>query len=155
MRKGRHIQELLWSAVVAWIALALCLTLQNGTETATTSGMIANAVHQMLMWCGIKVQYSELHQALRVSAHFIVFGVLGVLFEAAILASARHKGRFKSIFMPLLISMVLAVIPEVMKLWIPGCHLQWNEVLFNAIGAYGGVLLTYGLWKCRSGVDRN
>ena len=29
------------------------------------------------------------------------------------------------------------------KLWIPGRHLQWNEVLLNVIGAYGEVHRTY------------
>ena len=29
------------------------------------------------------------------------------------------------------------------KLWIPGRHLQWDEVLLNVIGTYGEVYRTY------------
>ena len=149
MNRERLIQGILWAAVVAWTMLALFLTLQNGTGTAAASNRIAREVHRMLTGCGIIVQYSKLHQALRTAAHIIVFGVFGMLLEAAILSSLQHPGVLKACIPTLLACTAISIVPEVLKLWVPGRHLQWDEVLLNVIGAYIGVLGVYVVWQCR------
>ena len=147
MSRERLIQGILWAAVVAWTILALFLTLQNGTGTAAASNRIAREVHRVLTGFGIIVQYSKLHQALRIAAHFIVFGVFGVLLEAAILTSSQHANILRTCIPALLVCTAISIVPEVLKLWVPGRHLQWDEVLLNVIGAYGGVLGVYMVWR--------
>lgn len=148
MSRWRLIQGILWAAVVAWTILALFLTLQNGTGTAAASNRIAREVHRVLTGCGIVVQYSKLHQALRTAAHIIVFGVFGMLLEAAILASSPHATVRRNCIPALLVCTAISVMPEVLKLWVPGRHLQWGEVLLNLIGAYVGVLGVYMVCQC-------
>lgn len=141
------IQVVLWAAVIAWAVIALFLTLQNGVDTAETSGRITRCICQLLKRCDISVSFPELHLTMRKSAHFLVFGVFGVLFEAAILVSSQRASILRLYVPSLAICTVLAIVPEVIKLWIPGRHLEWNEVLLNVIGAYSGVLGTYLIWR--------
>ena len=149
MSMKRLSQVVLWSAVTAWTMLALFLTLQNGIDTAETSNKIARELYHLLVRCGIVVRYSKLHQVLRIGAHFALFCIFGILLEAAILTSSQHPSLFKACVPTLLICIAISIIPEVIKLWIPGQHLQWNEVLLNIIGAYAGVQGTFTIWKNR------
>lgn len=149
MSRKRLSQVVLWSAVTAWTMLALFLTLQNGIDTAETSNKIAREVYHFLVRCGIAVRYSKLHQVLRIGAHFALFCIFGILLEAAILTSSQHPSLFKACVPTLLICTAISIIPEVIKLWIPGRHLQWNEVLLNIIGAYAGVYGTFTILRNR------
>lgn len=149
MSRGRAIQVILWAVIIAWTALALFLTLQNGIDTAETSSRIAKSVYQLLKRCGIIVSFPEFHLAMRKSAHFLVFGIFGVLFEVAVLVSSRHAGILRTCIPSLVVCTVLSIVPEAIKLWLPGRHLEWDEVLLNVIGAYCGVLGTFFIWKIR------
>lgn len=100
------------------------------------------------------VEYAKLHQTLRIIAHFVLFCIFGMLLEAAIIVSSCHPSMLKSCFPALLICTVISIIPEVVKLWIPGRHLQWDEVLLNIIGAYGGVfMIALGMKKRKRNDD--
>lgn len=154
MSKKKLIQGVLWAAVIAWTMLALFLTFQNGADTAQTSGKIAKEIYRILGRCGIVVEYAKLHQTLRIIAHFVLFCIFGMLLEAAIIVSSCHPSMLKSCFPALLICTVISIIPEVVKLWIPGRHLQWDEVLLNIIGAYGGVfMIALGMKKRKRNDD--
>lgn len=77
-----------------------------------------------------------------------------MLLEAAIIVSSCHPSMLKSCFPALLICTVISIIPEIVKLWIPGRHLQWDEVLLNIIGAYGGVfMIAMGMKKRKRNDD--
>ena len=149
MSRKQLSQVVLWTAVAVWTMLALFLTLQNGIDTAKTSNKIAREVYHLLVRCGIAVRYSKLHQVLRIGAQFALFCIFGILLEAAILASSQRPSIFKSCIPTLLICTAISIIPEVIKPWIPGRHLQWNEVLLNIIGSYAGVQGTFTIWKNR------
>lgn len=154
MSKKKLIQGGLWAAVIAWTMLALFLTFQNGADTAQTSGKIAKEIYRILGRCGIVVEYAKLHQTLRIIAHLVLFCIFGMLLEAAIIVSSCHPSMLKSCFPALLICTVISIIPEVVKLWIPGRHLQWDEVLLNIIGAYGGVsMIALGMKKRKRNDD--
>lgn len=143
MNRDKLIQIMLWIAVIAWMMIVLFLTLQNGANTARTSNKIAKEAYQILVRYGINVEYTELHQVLRIAAHFFVFCVFGVLVGFAVLASSKQAGVFGTCIPILFICTAMSIMPEVMKVWIPGRHLQWDEVVLNVIGAYVGVFGAY------------
>lgn len=139
-------KAVLWSATIAWMGLVLFFTLQSGTGTTATSNKIAGLLYRILIRCGMAVSYLKFHQTLRSVAHFIVFFVFGLLYAAAILIGKEETSVSKTPFMVIVACTAISVVPEVMKLWIPGRHLQWDEVLLNLFDVYAGIFVIYGIW---------
>lgn len=150
MHTRRYLSMILWVLTAAWTALVLHLTLQPGPDTAQTSGRLAAWLHQLLTGLGFVMEFDVFHMLLRTAAHFVLFFGFGILFESAMLSSVRRVDFVRVCVPALLAGAAISIIPEVLKLWIPGRHLQWDEVGLNVAGALVGTLGVYGMARiCR------
>lgn len=155
----------IWLAVLVWLGMLLYLSFQTGEGTAETSGRLAVLVSSILSTLGIETSYAVLHGILRTAAHIVVFLIFGGLLEAAvsktIKATIRKPGRFEKIEMAeriwkvhglpavMLICVGIAILSEVLKIYIPGRHLDWPEVGLNIAGAWLGCSGMYVVeWLC-------
>lgn len=131
------VRRTLWAAALAWYAVCLYLSWQNGEDTFNTSWGIAAAALEVLQHFDIRPDPQQFHSSLRLAAHFGIFFVAGVL-QAAALTDSPRRHRYA---IAAGISSLVAVAGEVGKVNIPGRHLQWDETGLNVIGAVCGVLL--------------
>lgn len=122
-----------------WLALAVFLSLQNGSGTGALSEGLTKWLVDGLNRIGLNLNFTTFHAFLRIAAHFIVFFVLGVLFAWSL--NVWGAIRIWHVLATLVVVTAIAVLVEVGKLWIPGRHLQWNEALLNVIGAWCGIVI--------------
>ena len=127
----------IWFFCVSWFFLLIYLSSEDGTSTAERSHFIAKFIGDLF---GLsKSKYSEIHEILRISAHFIIFFVMGILLCLAIYATWR---KWKTaIFSTLGFCFALSIFDEAKKIFIPGRHLSWSEAGLNALGALFGVAI--------------
>lgn len=150
MKRTKRIEIILWMAVVLWLLLVLFFSFQNGSGTAKTSGTAAKIICSILLRCGIDVDYSVLHPLLRTTAHFFVFFVFGILLEGAILSGSHRRNRIWQGVSCIAVCTAICIVPEVIKQWIPGRHLQWDEALLNVLGAYLGAIVVCAIRRIRT-----
>lgn len=131
-------RAMLWLAASAWLALCFALSWQTGEETAGTSWKLADLLLRMLAPLGIKPDADAFHRALRTAAHFGMFLIAGTLFEAAFTTSVNMAK--KAFLYALILCWFSAAACEIGKLWIPGRHLEWDELGLNLFGALCGIL---------------
>lgn len=150
MKRTKRTEIILWTAVALWLLQVLFLSFQNGNSTAETSGVIAKIVCSILLRCGINAHYSVLHRILRTSAHFLVFCVFGILLESAILSGSNERDCFRQRCFGIIACTTVCIVPEIIKQWIPGRHLQWGEALLNVLGAYVGMIIVYAIKRIKA-----
>lgn len=156
MEKDRLRTKILWAVSILWMCFCLFLSWQPGEDTVKLSGAVAKTVRRIIYLFGVEIDLNILHTWLRKAAHAVMFFVSGVLFFCSFVRSLKHRRRaslLASLFAAALCS-ICAVIAEVGKVWIPGRHLQWDEVLLNVAGVIFGAgvsglirtLLGRGAW---------
>lgn len=145
--RDRTITYLLWTASILWLCLCLFLSWQKGDNTVALSGKVAVNIKRVIHLFGIEVDLDVLDACLRKGAHVGMFYIMGILF-----CCSFHRSWFRvsamSVVLTISFCSVCAVVAEVGKVWIPGRHLQWSEVLLNVIGVVcgaGSVELAYTL----------
>ncbi len=137
MDKAELYRWVVWSVPFIWLALLMWLSAENGTATNRTSSRLTAAIVGLL---GISEKHAAgLNHLLRTFAHVFVFFV----FSSAVYYTAWVSQPYQSgtALRSFIACIILAVIDEVKKLWIPGRHLDWGEMGLNCIGAAVGVCL--------------
>lgn len=128
-----------------WSGLFLFLTLQDGEETLQTGSAFA-------LWLGRTLHLSrdpaELHLLLRTAAH-IVFSAVEC-FLLTLTLYAFHSGN-RTLWVCLLLSCLIGVLMELIKLPIPGRHFSWSETGLNMLSGAIGTLLAAGLFRLLRG----
>lgn len=139
---------ILWLIALGWAAFCLFLSWQPGEDTGAFSMRIAQFLLGVLSRFGMEPDPMAFHMGLRLSAHFAVFFVSGLLFAAALGVSLPRDGRWNGLafLAAALICSVTAVLAEVAKLKIPGRHLQWDEAMLNVAGVVCGTLIVWGVF---------
>jgi VanZ family protein len=139
MKTRYFIRILLWALALAWLAVVLFLSSQNGEETAGLSLSIARFFGRLLGLTegGISV----FHLALRTAAHIAVYFLLGVLACGAAAATFPQKGHTAAWACTLAVCAVIAVVDEIRKAAIPGRHCSFEEAGLNVLGCVLGALL--------------
>ena len=130
-----------WMVALGWTALVLKLSVQTGEET---TGLSLGIIDRILSWLpGLTKlwDYHVLHALLRKGAHVAVFGIWGLAVATAASTTVDIvKGNWKkAVIAVLLLCAVIAVMTEVVKLGIPGRHLDWGEAVLNVISTWAGV----------------
>lgn len=143
IRMDKHKNTLtiiLWIATGLWVCLCLFLAWQQGEGTSRLSIWIATLAQRLLGLMGIELDVNTINMWLRKCAHVAVFLVLGLLFYFSIRRSLPQS-RYVSVISFVTTAGVCsacAVMAEVVKLWIPGRHLQWDETALDVAGVVCG-----------------
>lgn len=130
----------MWAVSILWMSFCLFLSWQPGEDTVKLSGSVAKTVRRIIYLFGVEIDLNNLHAWLRKAAHPAVFFVSGVLFFCSFVRSLKHRRR-ASLLASLLAAALCstcAVVAEMGKVWIPGRHLHWDEVLLNVAGVVFG-----------------
>lgn len=147
--ESRMMTIFLWTISILWLAMCLYLSWQPGDKTGEVSEAVAITVKHVIHFFGIEMDQHILNMRLRKAAHVIEFFVAAALLDCAFRASLYGitHACYTSVYLALLVCVVIAVIAEVGKLWIPGRHLQWDEVLLNITGVLfgAGIAFTVGM----------
>lgn len=122
---------------IGWVILSVFLSLQGGEETGQMSMSMTEWLVNLLARLGISVREEPFHAFLRISAHFSVFFVMGLLFAWSL--SVRGMTDARSIRITAGIAAGIATMVELGKIWVPGRHLQWYETLLNVLGVWCGI----------------
>jgi VanZ family protein len=136
LKNGHRI--VLWTLFTTWLILLVYLSSEDGLSTAHTSGKLTAFVVRLfhirseLTW--------RIDHTLRTSAHFVGFFILGGLAHAA--AAATWVGLRRPKIRVILSCILLSIIDEVKKVFIPGRHLSWEEAGINVLGIMCGVLVS-------------
>ncbi len=132
----KPLRAALWGLSLAWLAMLVWLSSQDGAATAQTSGALTAFLARLV---GVQAQsLPQLEQALRTAAHFVLYFGFGGLAWAT--AKATWPQAKPLMACTLLLGFALAVLDEVKKLLIPGRHLSWPEAGLNMLGVVCGAL---------------
>jgi VanZ family protein len=136
----------LWWLFVLWLVVAVVLSSQNGTETASTSHQVSQFIIQLFHMPETKLDIFDAF--LRKLAHMVVFLLLGGLLYIALYETLETK---KYIWLWVGISCsTFAIFDEVKKSFIAGRHCQWDEAGLNLFGVLASVvLLKFGIWAIK------
>ena len=140
--KRRVWAGVLWCLALCWMALCFYLSWQTGEETVGVSLWVAKLLLRLLEKMNIRPNPATFHTNLRTLAHWGAFFAAGGLFGGALAVSlwGRKRWLMWTFLGGMLICTLSAGASEIIKLWIPGRHLQWEELGLNVVGALCGVL---------------
>lgn len=157
--KWRNVRR--WIPAILWMGLMVFLSRQEGLDTLQTSKRIAAIIAGILTRLGINVDLVKLNISLRKAAHVVVYFILSILVYRAFCVN-RYGGdrlfrHLRSATLTIALCIVVAVLDEVQKKWIPGRHCDWYEVALNCMAVLVGTIisvLVHRLWlRRRSSVD--
>ena len=143
----------MWIITASYIGLIFFLSLQNGQDTTDLSLGLSGDFNEFLMKLGIMVSGDQLHLWLRTTAHVLEFLGLGLLTETAVQVTlfyagpkgSKNRNAWLLQSLALVICICVAVLSEVLKLYIPGRHLHWNEAWLNIVYVLLGGAVAYAV----------
>ena len=149
----------LWIAVVLWMALIFSFSMENSVESAESSGGFIRTILETLDRDFLSLPYADqymkiefLSHFVRKSAHFCIFGMLGLLVTSAV--STHALSPKKTAAVSLVICALYAVSDEVHQYFVPGRACMLRDMLLDTCGAACGVaavsFLIYVINKLRA-----
>lgn len=150
-----------WIALVIWMLVIFALSAQpaavSGGLSATVAAIVTAAIDRApRLFGGTALSgggLGDLQHALRKTAHFLEYLVLGSLALLAVrpgLVRSRPVG-IRTISTALLLCVGYAVTDELHQLFVPGRAGRWQDVLIDSAGALSGILLVLaGYWAARA-----
>ena len=139
-------------AVVCWCITIFLLSAQNADESSMTSGgfirrMLELFVPDFLTGTAAEraAMINRLQFAVRKTAHFTAYFVLGFLAAQVFLAFPKLKTSPRMCLGAWLFSVLYAVSDEVHQSFVPGRAMQLRDVIIDSTGALLGVTISYGL----------
>jgi hypothetical protein len=142
-----------WSAMILWMLLIFILSAQSADDSSSTSGnmlaMILKVIYPGFKDMDYEAQFIILEQyqgLIRKSAHFCIFGILGMISFAAY--DALKKIKAKAVLLFAFITCVLyAISDEIHQLFVPGRSCEFLDVMIDSAGALLGILAIYLIVK--------
>lgn len=149
-RKKEYIIQLVcWILVVLWIALMLWLSFQNGEQTSYLSLGIAEKITQWLPQIIERNSFDEVHSWIRKAAHVSEFVILGLFSQSAVCFSIRLRSKRQNaatIYVGVACTLI-ALLTEILKIYIPGRHMNLGEIALNIVSVWSGIGLAGILCK--------
>ncbi len=140
------VRVLLWLAAAGWMAVIFAFSAQNGASSAGLSGRIAAALSRWLFdtdWNALEPARQQLLEfALRKTAHFCEYALLGFLLAAALLAQG---GRPRRMALAPLAGLAYAAADEWHQSFVPGRSPGVRDVAIDFCGVLAGAVF---LWLC-------
>lgn len=127
--------------LIIWICFIFFNSLQNGTDSAQTSGTITNWIYQFLNWLNITVDVNILSLWVRKAAHVTEFMILGILMSLYLfryLLSILYHGLYT-----IGLCILVAVVDEGIQLLVPKRYGSIADVGIDAIGIIFGWTIVY------------
>jgi VanZ family protein len=124
-----------WLPAIVWLAAVAIFSTQ-----AFGSSNTGSVLRTVLLWLHLNVaepQFEVLHYAVRKTAHFTAYGILGALFFRALRATDLHKviWRWRYVLISLLICFVTASADEIHQTFTIGRTGNWHDVVLDMLGA--------------------
>lgn len=123
---------ILLAVLIAWLAVMLFLSSQNGTETENTSSFLAKWVANMIYDNPRQWQITPIDSFFRKSAHIIIYAVFGGLLYS--LSSCFEMKEWRKLGICTSIVVLVSVLDELHKLPIDGRHFDIPDVFLNIVG---------------------
>lgn len=132
-------------AAVLWMALIFSFSMENAAESSESSG---GFIRTFLSFIDDDFEYlspeaqteavESLSHLVRKTAHFCIFGMLGILVSSAI--STYHLTPRRTLLYSVSLCALYAVSDEVHQFFVPGRACMLRDMLLDTCGAFCGVL---------------
>ena len=148
----------LWIAVVLWMALIFSFSMETAAESSESSGGFIRFLLETfdrefsdLSSADQFLKIESLSYLVRKSAHFCIFGMLGILVTSAV--STHGLSSKKTALISLGICALYAVSDEIHQYFVPGRACMLRDMLIDTCGAACGIaavsFLIYVVCKSR------
>ena len=134
----------LWIAVVLWMALIFSFSMETAAESSQSSGGFIRALLETFDRDFLSLSYADQHAKIeslsyfvRKSAHFCIFGMLGILVTSAV--STHGLTAKKTALYSLGICALYAVSDEIHQYFVPGRACMLRDMLIDTCGASCGI----------------
>ena len=134
----------LWIAVVLWMALIFSFSMETAAESSESSGGFIRTLLETFDRNFLSLPYADQHAKIeslsyfvRKSAHFCIFGMLGLLVTSA--GETHGLSPKKTAAISLGISALYALSDEVHQYFVPGRACMLRDMLIDTCGAACGV----------------
>ncbi|MBR3131141.1 VanZ family protein [Candidatus Saccharibacteria bacterium] len=131
-----------WIASIAWIILAVYLSVQNGDDSALLSDGIASTSFEFLRRIFPGLRYVRFSLLVRKLAHFAVHAVLAFALYRASINSSRHRRKGAALALTLVIALLVALIDELIQLEAPGRYSTATDAGINVFGVFAGTFIS-------------
>jgi len=134
----------LWIAAVLWMALIFSFSMENAAESSESSGGFIRTLLETFDRDFLTLSYADQHAKIeslsyfvRKSAHFCIFGMLGILVTSAV--STHGLVIRKTAAVSLMICALYAVSDEIHQYFVPGRACMFRDMLIDTCGAACGI----------------
>ena len=134
----------LWIAVVLWMALIFSFSMETAAESSESSGGFIRALLETfdrdfsaLSAAGQYAKIESLSYIVRKTAHFCIFGMLGILVASAVSTYRLPSG--KAACFSAGICALYAVSDEIHQYFVPGRACMIRDMLIDTCGASCGI----------------
>ena len=151
-KKEKIIRTALWCAAVLWMGMIFMFSAQGANESSETSRMTIEKLFEIMGITNTEEIFADEERYLmidfivRKSAHFCIFGVLGVLLASAVSRYA-DPGRFRCLLTAFLIGVLYALTDELHQYFVPGRACQLRDVCIDSVGVLCGCTAVYLVMK--------
>lgn len=137
-----------WSLLLIWMIIIFILSAQTADESSSTSGSLLSFILK-LTYPGYKlmdpseqfVVLETYQHIIRKSAHFMVFGVLGILAVNAY-KSIHIRNNSLVIILSLATCVGYAVLDEIHQIFVPGRSCEIMDIVLDSCGSFIFITLT-------------
>ena len=143
MKANRFWRVAIPTAIVLWTLFIWSRSLQSAEDSSADSGRIARLMMSLFGW---DTQPEWLTYAIRKTAHFAEFGVLGMLW--GVCGKAYGSRRLWLWGLP------VGAIDECLQFFAPGRAPMVTDELIDAAGYLCGVAVVWLWWRCLSKMRR-
>ena len=134
----------LWIAVILWMALIFSFSMETAAESSESSGGFIRTLLETFDRDFLTLSYADQHAKIeslsyfvRKSAHFCIFGMLGILVTSAV---STHGLTFRrTALLSLGICTLYAVSDEIHQYFVPGRACMFRDMLIDTCGASCGI----------------
>jgi len=134
----------LWIAVILWMALIFSFSMETAAESSESSGGFIRTLLETFDRGFLTLSYADQHAKIeslsyfvRKSAHFCIFGMLGILVTSAV--STHGLPAKKTALLSLGICALYAVSDEIHQYFVPGRACMLRDMLIDTCGASCGI----------------
>ena len=140
----------LWIAAVLWMALIFSFSMETAAESSESSGGFIRTLLETFDRGFLTLSYADQHAKIeslsyivRKSAHFCIFGMLGILVTSAV--STHGLSPKKTALLSLGICALYAVSDEIHQYFVPGRACMAKDMLIDTCGAACGIAAVFFL----------